>query len=56
MGRPDTPTREQLALLRAAAELRPEPERAVEADAAGGLSLPVTLAPGSVAFLDLARG
>ena len=56
MGRPDTPTREQLALLRAAAELRPEPAGAIEVDAAGGLRLPATLPPGSVAFLDLARG
>ena len=55
LGRPDVLTRDQLAELRAAAELRPTPARQVRADAAGDLALPVSLPPGSVVLLDLSR-
>ena len=56
LGRPDTPTREQLAELRTAAELRPSPQRAVEIGPDGELTLTTALRGGSVVFFDLDHG
>ena len=56
LGRPDTPTREQLAELRTAAELRPSEDRPVSTDPSGELTLTTTLPGGSVVFFNLATG
>jgi xylan 1,4-beta-xylosidase len=53
LGRPESPSRAQLADLRAAAELRPADARTVQADGGGEVSLTATLLPGSVTFYEL---
>jgi len=53
LGRPDTPSREQLAELRAAAELRPSRARKIQVDARGELTLRTTLPPGSIILFEL---
>lgn len=53
LGRPETPTRAELAELRAAAELRPTPERQLQVDTTGELTLRTTLPPGSVVLFEI---
>lgn len=53
LGSPETPTPAQLARLRDASALRPEPERDLTADAAGDLDLPATLPAAGVLYHEL---
>jgi xylan 1,4-beta-xylosidase len=53
LGRPDTPTRQQLTELRAAAALEPLEPSILRADHAGRLTLSGTMQPGSVTLFEL---
>ncbi len=54
LGRPDTLTREQVAALRTASELRPEDRGLGAADETGSLTVVARLAPAGVVLLELA--
>lgn len=53
LGSPETPSRDQLAQLRASAELRPVDECTLEVDSAGEVSFGTFMPPGSVVFFEL---
>ena len=55
LGRPATPTREQVAELRAASELCPQARGVVAPDESGILTVTSTLTPGAVVLLEVAR-